>query len=163
MTAPRAQIARAEVMCRERGVRLTDQRRRVLEILCAAGRPVGAYEIMDAMREGPRVVAPPTVYRALEFLLEQGLIHKIESLHAFVGCDHPEHPHFSEFLICLECGGVAELKDDAVERSLASVTRESGFLPRRRVVEVMGICARCARKAECARKEEADRSRGPVD
>ena len=66
-------------------------------------------------------MAPPTVYRALDFLLEQGLIHKLESLHAFVGCDHPEHPHSSEFLICVDCGEVAELEDAAVDRSLASV------------------------------------------
>ena len=139
-------MARAEVLCGARGVRLTDQRRRVLEILCAAGRPVGAYEIMDAMRDGPRTVAPPTVYRALDFLLEQGLIHKIESLHAFVGCNHPEHPHSSEFLICVECGEVAELADAAVDRSLASVAQESGFRTQRRVVEVMGTCALCTRK-----------------
>ncbi len=141
-----AVLDRAETLCRGRGVRLTDQRRRVLEILCGAGRPIGAYEIMDAMREGTRAVAPPTVYRALDFLLEQGLIHKLESLHAFVGCDHPGQPHCSQFLICAECGRVTELDDAGVALSLKSVVRESGFEPRRRVVELIGTCAGCVGK-----------------
>ena len=127
-------------------MRLTDQRRRVLEILCGAGRPIGAYEIMDAMREGARGVAPPTVYRALDFLLEQGLIHKLESLHAFVGCDHPGQPHSSQFLICAECGVVRELDDAGVALSLRSVALETGFEPERRVVEVIGTCAGCVGK-----------------
>lgn len=139
-------LARAEVLCRNRGVRLTAQRRRVLEILCASPRPLGAYEILDAMREGPRALAPPTVYRALDFLLEQGLVHKLESLHAFVGCNHPEHPHSSQFLICNACGGVTEIEDEAIAQSLGSAADETGFHPQRRVVEVIGTCAGCARK-----------------
>jgi len=139
-------LARAAALCGERGVRLTEQRRRVLAILCGAGRPVGAYEILEALRAGPRPAAPPTVYRALDFLLEQGLIHRLESLHAWVGCDHPGRPHLSEFLICLECGGVTEIEDAAVQQSLARLASGSGFAPRRRVVEVMGTCADCAAK-----------------
>ena len=141
-----AVVDRAEALCRGRGARLTDQRRRVLEILCGAGRPIGAYEIMDAMREGTRGVAPPTVYRALDFLLEQGLIHKLESLHAFVGCDRPGQPHSSQFLICAECGIVTELDDAGVSESLVSVALESGFEASRRVVEVIGTCAGCVGK-----------------
>jgi len=146
MTDSGAVLARAGTLCGARGVRLTPQRRRVLEVLCAAGRPVGAYEIMDLMREGPRPVAPPTVYRALEFLLEQGLIHRLESLHAWVGCDHPGQPHLCGFLICLECGGVTGIEDAQVEQCLERLTSGSGFAPRRRVVEVIGTCAGCARK-----------------
>jgi len=139
-------LARADSLCTARGARLTGQRRRVLEILCAAGRPIGAYEILEAMRDGPRAVAPPTVYRALDFLLEQGLIHKLESLHAFVECDHPEQPHSSQFLICTECGVVTELADAGVDRSLADAASGSGFQPSRRVIEVLGTCAGCACK-----------------
>ena len=137
-------LGRAELLCRSRGVRLTPQRRRVLEILCASDRPLGAYEILDAMRGPAPGTAPPTVYRALEFLLEQGLVHKLETLHAFVGCNHPEHPHSSQFLICAECGQVKELEDEAVGRSLGSAAAERGFQARRRVVEVIGTCSRCA-------------------
>jgi len=138
-------LARAEALCAERGVRLTAQRRRVLEIVCGAGRPMGAYEILDLIRDGAPA-APPTVYRALDFLLEQGLVHKLETLHAYVGCTHPEHPHSSQFLICAACGGVTELEDASIAGSLREVAAESGFTPSRPIVEVIGTCATCALK-----------------
>ncbi len=141
-------LARAEALCSDRGVRLTDQRRQVLEIVCRAGRPLGAYDILDAMRAQVKRPAPTLVYRALDFLLEQGLIHRLETLHAFIGCTHPDHPHASEFLICTDCGGVRELEDDQVQCSLHQAAAQSGFSPKRRVVEVIGTCAACARKAQ---------------
>ena len=137
-------LARADALCTERGVRLTAQRRRVLELVCRAARPVGAYEILDQIRDGA-AAAPPTVYRALDFLLEQGLVHKLETLHAYVGCTHPEHPHMSQFLICADCGDVTEIEDTSISNSLQKATRETGFTPRRRVVEVIGVCAECTR------------------
>jgi Fur family zinc uptake transcriptional regulator len=138
-------LHRAEALCRERGVRLTPQRRRVLELVCRANRPVGAYEILDQLRNGAPA-APPTVYRALDWLLAQGLVHKLETLHAYIGCTHPEHPHASQFLICDGCGGVTELEDQAIAGSLASVAAETGFRPSRPVVEVIGTCSDCAQK-----------------
>lgn len=143
---PDTVLEEADTLCQRRGVRLTAQRRQVLHILCAAGRPLGAYDILEAMRDGSRPLAPPTVYRALDFLLEQGLVHKLESLHAYVGCTHPEHPHSSQFLICADCGLVTELEDEAIAASLKSAASETGFRPRRRVVEVIGTCADCAGK-----------------
>lgn len=139
-------LARAEALCVRRGARLTRQRRRVLEIVCAAERPIGAYEILHLIRDGAPA-APPTVYRALDFLLEQGLVHKLESLHAYVGCTHPEHPHASQFLICSDCGEVTELEDDGIAGSLCSAAAGSGFRPRRPIVEIIGTCASCAHKA----------------
>jgi Fur family zinc uptake transcriptional regulator len=141
----RQALSRAEALCLERGVRLTPQRRRVLELVCRANRPVGAYEILDQLRDGGPA-APPTVYRALDWLLAQGLVHKLETLHAFIGCTHPEHPHASQFLICDGCGGVTELEDQAIAGSLASVAAETGFRPSRPVVEVIGTCSDCAAK-----------------
>ncbi|MFD2113114.1 Fur family transcriptional regulator [Thiorhodococcus fuscus] len=140
------QLERADALCVRRGVRLTPQRRRVLGILCSASRPLGAYEILEAMRDGSRPLAPPTVYRALDFLLEQGLVHKLESLHAFVGCRHPDHPHSGQFFICRTCGLVTELEDEAICESLRLAANETGFRPERRVVEVLGICACCVGK-----------------
>lgn len=140
-------MARAEALCNGRGARLTDQRRQVLEIVCRAKRPIGAYEILDAMRTDVRKAAPTMVYRALDFLLEQGLIHRLETLHAFIGCTHPEHPHTSQFLICTDCGGVRELEDGFIQCSLHEAAEQSGFAPRRRVVEVIGTCAICTRKS----------------
>jgi Fur family zinc uptake transcriptional regulator len=138
-------LERAEAVCRTRGARLTAQRRRVLEILCRSDRPLGAYEILEAMGGAPGA-APPTVYRALDFLVEQGLVHRIETLHAFVGCNHPDHPHSSQFLICAECGRVRELEDAAVAQSLGTAAAQRGFQATRGVVEVIGTCARCAGK-----------------
>ena len=144
MSEPRHLLARSEALCRERGVRLTDQRRRVLEILCAADRPIGAYQILESMAEGRRVPAPPTVYRALDFLLSHGLAHRLESLHAYVGCAHPGEPHAGQFLICDRCGGVTELDDAGLARRLTSLARGTGFRPARPVVELIGTCAACA-------------------
>ncbi len=139
-------VTRAERLCAERGARLTKQRRTVLELLCASGTPLSAYELLDKMRASFRNPAPPTVYRALDFLLEQGLVHKLESLHAFVGCIHPDHPHAGQFLICADCGDVEELESEAVMRSLRSAARTTGFEPKRPVVELWGTCAQCSDK-----------------
>jgi len=137
----------AAQLCAQRGVRFTPQRRRVLELVCRAQRPVGAYEILDQLRDGAPA-APPTVYRALDFLLEQGLVHKLETLHAFVGCTHPEHPHASQFLICSDCGRVNELESDAIADDLQSMAQRSGFRPKRPVIEVLGTCADCTAEAQ---------------
>jgi Fur family zinc uptake transcriptional regulator len=134
----------AEALCRARGARLTAQRRQVLGIVCGAGRALGAYEILDTLRTAVPGAAPPTVYRALDFLVEQGLVHRLETLHAFVGCAHPDEPHAGQFLICRDCGTVRELEDPAVNRSVQAAADASGFRAERPVVEIRGRCARCA-------------------
>ncbi len=120
-------LQRAEALCHERGVRLTEQRKSVLKLLCASEKPLSAYELLDLMRGVVKNPAPPTVYRALDFLLEQGLVHKLESLHAYVGCTHPEHPHASQFLICDDCGEVSEVEDPSVAKSLKAAGKAIGF------------------------------------
>ena len=137
-------LNKAETLCLERGVRLTPQRRTVLEILCESEKPLSAYDILDLMRESTKSPAPPTVYRALDFLLEQGLAHKLESLHAFVGCSHPEHPHASQFLICTDCGEVNEMENAAIEASVHSAEQATGFKTKRPVIELLGTCASCS-------------------
>jgi Fur family zinc uptake transcriptional regulator len=141
-------LTRAEVLCRERDVRLTEQRKTVLRLLCAADRPVTAYELLDQLRDIVKNPAPPTVYRALDFLLEQGLVHKLESLHAYVGCTHPDHPHASQFLICDDCGEVTEVEDASVADSLRAAGQARGFRTKRPIVEVLGTCAQCDAKRE---------------
>ena len=133
----------ADRLCRQWGVRLTSRRCRVLEIICASGKPLGAYDILDAMRAAVPGVAPPTVYRALDFLMAQGLVHKLETLHAFIDCAHPGHCHAGQFLICAECGDVTELEDGGIARSLQQASEKRGFSPRRRIVEMLGTCAHC--------------------
>ncbi len=139
-------LEQAEALCRERGVRLTEQRKTVLRLLCVSEKPLSAYDLLDRMRGMVKNPAPPTVYRALDFLLEQGLVHKLESLHAYVGCTHPDHPHASQFLICDDCGEVAEVEDPSVANSLKAAGKAVGFRTKRPVVELLGTCAQCIAK-----------------
>jgi Fur family zinc uptake transcriptional regulator len=140
---PDQTLSCAERLCRQRGVRLTPQRRAVLDLLLTTDKPLGAYEILDLLRGKLTNTAPPTVYRALDFLLDQGLVHKLESLHAYVGCHHPDHPHSSQFLICTHCGQVDELENQAINQSIDQAEKASGFRTQRPVVELLGTCARC--------------------
>lgn len=137
-------LARAEALCHDRGARLTAQRKTVLRLLCASDKPLSAYDLLDQLRTSLKNPAPPTVYRALDFLLEHGLVHKLESQHAYVGCAHPDHPHVSQFLICDGCGQVTELEDSSVAESLLAAEQALGFLAKRPIVEVLGTCAQCS-------------------
>ena len=142
--APAERLALAMSLCSARGVQLTELRRRILELLWESARPTGAYELIAALkRRGSRPVGPPTVYRALEFLMSQGLVSRIESRNAYVPCTHPERRHDCLFFICSHCGASAELEDLRVERLLAEDAAVLGYRMTRRVVEVEGTCARC--------------------
>jgi len=138
----RALDAAADI-CRERGVRLTQIRRRVLELVWSGHRPLGAYEILDALKSERRGAAPPTVYRALEFLLTQGLVHRIESRNAYVGCREPETPHAGQFLICGSCGLTAELNDKRIDRAIQEGAAAAGFAMAHGTIEVEGLCPHC--------------------
>lgn len=136
-------LLRAEAVCGERGARLTMLRRRVLELVWRSHRPVKAYDLLELLREERAGAAPPTVYRALEFLLEMRLIHRIESLNAFLGCGDPAHPHAGQFLICTHCQAVAELNDPALSEAMKERAEGLGFRLDSQVVELAGICPRC--------------------
>ncbi|HXP74385.1 MAG TPA: Fur family transcriptional regulator [Stellaceae bacterium] len=136
-------IDRAATLCTERGARLTDLRRDVLALVWEGHEPVGAYHILDALKRRHPGAAPPTVYRALEFLSEQGLIHRIESLNAYVGCDRPDRRHVSQFLICERCNATAELDDPAIAAAVTRRAGELGFAVERQTIEVRGLCPRC--------------------
>jgi len=146
------QLAAAERACTRRGVQLTELRRQVLRLVLEAESPVGAYALLDRLKADRPGAAPPTVYRALDFLLEQGLIHKVERLNAFIGCTEAEHRHDHgtthghphQFLICRICGVTIELSDAAVTRALEAAARRAGFVPETMTVEVEGRCADCA-------------------
>ena len=118
-------------------------RRQVLELVWESHTPLGAYELLGMLREAGRPAAPPTVYRALEFLLEQGLVHRLASRNAFVGCAHPGHDDPVQFLICQRCGNVAEMNDPAIAKAIASGAGARGFRPVRHTVEVTGTCPDC--------------------
>jgi Fur family transcriptional regulator, zinc uptake regulator len=136
-------LTAAESVCAGAGERLTPIRKRVLELVWGSHRPIGAYAILDQLKDGNRNAAPPTVYRALEFLLERGLIHRIESLNAFVGCSHPGESHLVQFLICRSCGMTAELDDRRLAEAIGRSASEQGFNIQSRVVELSGTCAAC--------------------
>jgi Fur family transcriptional regulator, zinc uptake regulator len=136
-------LATAEALCKTRGERFTPVRRRVLELVWASHKPVGAYALLDQLRADGRSAAPPTVYRALEFLLEQGLVHRVESLNAYLGCAHPEHGHAAQFLICRKCGTTAELDETDIAAAIDRHAKRTGFAVERRTVEASGLCAGC--------------------
>jgi Fur family transcriptional regulator, zinc uptake regulator len=156
MSDVEAMLDRAAAECRARGAQMTELRRQVLALVLASPAPVGAYALLDRLRADRPGAAPPTVYRALDFLLEQGLVHKVERLNAFVGCAGPavhahcghghDHPH--QFLICGQCGATAELCDHQVATALEAAARAAGFRARRTTVEVEGLCAACAAAPE---------------
>jgi len=129
----------AESLCAERGERLTPVRHRVLELLLQADAPVKAYDLLELLKPGPGAAKPPTVYRALDFLMGLGLAHKIEALNAFVSCGHCHDGGGAEFFICTGCDGVEE-------RHGASFSQHTpdGFVIQRSVVEHFGLCAKCA-------------------
>lgn len=137
-------LDQAELVCRQNGLRFTPIRRRVLEIVWNRHAPTGAYDILDALHDGNRGAAPPTVYRALEFLVEHGFVHKIESLNAFVGCGKPQADHVGQFLICGECRQVGELDDPDIAALIAKKAARVGFSVSRPTIEVLGVCRDCA-------------------
>jgi len=136
-------LAAAEASCLEQGARLTPIRRRILELVWASHQPVGAYGLLDRLADEGIKAVPPTVYRALDFLLEYGLVHRLERLQAYVGCSHSHGPHAAQFLICTGCGRVAELDDPAIGAALQKGAADRGFTVSRQTVEVEGRCPDC--------------------
>lgn len=131
-------------VCAVRGLRLTPIRLRVLELVARSRIPVKAYDLLNDLKDGPGLAAPPTVYRALDFLLEHGFIHKLESINAFVGCHHPGESHQVPFLICDRCSSATEICDDGVANLLNVQARDRGFAPVAQTLEVHGLCANCS-------------------
>ena len=136
-------LSQAERYCRERGLRLTELRRRVFELVWASHQPVGAYALLDTLINEGRKAAPPTVYRSLDFLLQHGLIHRIASLNAYVGCSHPGDRHEAQFFICDGCGQAAEMGDPSINSAIARDAKRLGFQIVSQTIEVTGTCARC--------------------
>lgn len=138
-----AAMAQAEEVCRQNNARLTRIRRRVLELIWSGHRPQPAYRLLQQLRREKHNAEPPTVYRALEFLRENHLVHKIESLNAYIGCAHPHQQHGAQFLICDGCRQVAELDDAELQQLIAAKAARAGLQVARQTVEVSGRCRRC--------------------
>ena len=137
-------LAHAEALCAQRSQRLTPIRRQVLEVLLGSHKPLGAYEIMDRAAVGEGRPAPITIYRALDFLRDNGLVHRIESRNAFVACvNNQAVGDLVVFLICEHCGAVGEAPSVAMADELRSAARAAGFAPKAPVIEISGVCAHC--------------------
>lgn len=141
-------LAAAEQVCERNGARLTALRKRVLELVWQSHRPMGAYDLLETLaREDDRRPAPPTVYRALDFLQEHGLVHRIASLNAFIGCASPEHTHQGHFLICRKCRVAFELDQALIQPAIRQVAAQQGFAVEAETVEISGLCAHCREAA----------------
>lgn len=146
--AVEAQLARATALCLRQDSQLTELRRLVLRLVLEAQAPLTAYQLLDRLKEIRKGAVPPTIYRALDFLMEQGLVHKVERLNAYIPCTDTDHRHHAaQFLICRKCGTVTEIEDRPVSRALERAAKKQGFHPDSAVVELSGLCAVCAAAA----------------
>jgi Fur family transcriptional regulator, zinc uptake regulator len=126
-----------------RGARLTPVRRRVLELILRADQPTRAYVLLAKLEQERGKLGPPTIYRALDFLLANKLIHRVETSNAFVACGDAEHSHQSQFVICDDCGATEEIQDDEIVASLRRLGERRGFAVERQVIEARGLCPAC--------------------
>lgn len=138
-------LANATRYCEQQGLRFTNTRRDVLQIIWQNHQPIGAYAILDQLRDQQpgRKLAPPTIYRALDFLVEQGLVHRINSLNAYIGCPLSEDHQPSLFLICRKCGNVAEVDHSALPSELEALCANTGFRLEQAMLEITGLCPDC--------------------
>ncbi|MDD9877749.1 MAG: Fur family transcriptional regulator [Magnetovibrio sp.] len=141
-------IDRAERLCAGQGARLTPQRREVLELLLAAHQALGAYEIMEGIDWGGRKPAPVVVYRALDFLMELGLVHRLASVNAYVACGHAGEAHGARFLICTDCRTVAEVTSPGIADALVGEAERRGFAVGQLTIEISGVCPHCRGAAD---------------
>lgn len=133
----------AESLCAKQGQRLTKIRRRALELIWQSHRPLGAYQLLAKLAEDGFNSAPPTVYRALDFLLSAGLIHKVESMNAYLGCAHADKAHKGYFLICDQCHNVMEFDYQDIHEALLAKAAQQGFELRSETIELTGLCGDC--------------------
>ena len=140
---PRRTLAAAEAHCAAAHLRLTPVRRRTLEILAGEGRAIGAYALLDRLREEGLGAQPPVAYRALDFLVTNGMAHRLGGSGGYVACAHPGEPHTPALLVCRTCGVVEETRSAPAKGALGAAARASGFRIERAVVEAEGLCPSC--------------------
>ncbi|MEC4748417.1 transcriptional repressor [Methylomicrobium sp. Wu6] len=140
-----AALDTAEQICVVRGVQLTPIRLQVLKLIWESHQAVKAYELLDRIKPLKQEAKPATIYRALDFLIEQGLIHRIESLNAFIGCNCSGQQHEQLLLICKHCHEVEERPAPAVMSALSTEIEQADFIAHSKAIEIQGICTRCAK------------------
>lgn len=148
-------LKRAETVCRDKGLQFTALRRGVLEIIWESHAPIKAYDILDKLKKESASAKPPTVYRTLDFLLHNELIHKLNSLNAYTGCSHPRKHSECYFLICEKCGEIRECQNSNLTKAIASTAGKNKFTPGHTTLEIQGQCRECTGRTSHGR---ADRS-----
>lgn len=136
-------IDKAEVLCRKNDLRFTEIRRTVLRLIWANHEPAKAYDILDQLKNEHMPAKPPTVYRALDFLLENHFVHKLSSLNAYIGCPHPGEHSQCYFLICNKCNKVQECCNQVLTEAVIYTTHTQHFKPKHTTLEIQGICQQC--------------------
>ncbi|PIE45178.1 MAG: hypothetical protein CSA45_03865 [Gammaproteobacteria bacterium] len=134
--------------CREHNCKLTPLRRRVLDILLAQKQPLTAYAVLDILKKSNPKAQVMSVYRVLDFLVTNGLVHRIENLNAFMTCHHLSKRHFSQWLICQQCGDVEECIASDFKQGMQQITADTGFSITSPMIELFGICRRCRSRQE---------------
>jgi len=141
-------LADVEAYCAEHKLKLTPVRRRVLELLLQEHRAFGAYEVLSHLQAEGLGSQPPIAYRALDFLVSNGFVHRVERLNAFVACVHPGEDHAPTLLVCRDCKSVSEAPSDLMNDALGRVAKVSGFAVDPSSVEVQGVCSDCQETAK---------------
>lgn len=140
-----AALTRANDLCTEKKARMTITRESVLRLLWQSHQPLGAYQLQDQLSKLlEKPIAPPTVYRAIEFLLQLGLIHRIPSLNAYIGCPFPNSEHSNLFMICSQCGSAAEVAHNTINGLLQSASDKANFTLQSQTLELFGLCPQCS-------------------
>ena len=136
-------VQKAQIQCENNGARFTPVREKVFRLLANSEGGVGAYDLLEQLNSSEPNAKPATIYRALEFLSEQGFTHKIESTNAYLLCHHFEHTHPAQLLICDSCGNVDELHSDVISDELIEKAQALGFSISKQTIEARGFCAKC--------------------
>ena len=140
-------MSQARALCLKQNAKLTAAREAVLKLIWQSHKPAGAYQLIELLSaEQGRQVLPPTIYRSLDFLLNLGLIHRIASLNAYVGCPFPGASHNDLFMLCRECGSVAECSAENIDSAIARTAAKSGFAVETHALEIIGLCPQCQQK-----------------
>ncbi|WP_296402723.1 Fur family transcriptional regulator [Psychrobacter sp.] len=152
-----ARLQTAEQTCSAKGARFTPLRRTVYQLILESDKPLGAYDLIQSLQqtreqsaEKAKMVAPPTIYRTLEFLLDFGFIHQLTSINAFVPCCHPRDAHNAVFLLCNECRRVQEFSGIPAQDIVGFVKNEVGFKVEQSVMELKGLCQTCLPLSEAS-------------
>ncbi|MFW6094262.1 MAG: Fur family transcriptional regulator [Pseudomonadota bacterium] len=133
----------AERLCRAKGLAFTELRRQVYALIAAEETPVRAYDLLDQLKKQRSNAAPVTVYRALDFLLEAGLVHRVDALHAYTACDAESTDHGGLLLVCNRCNAITEFENHPLEREIARTALNHEFHPADDLIEIRGLCGQC--------------------